>query len=54
MKIIHQKAGFREAKGMYYNPRVTIYPPKSLMDRVFPWLKVTLSTIDTYGFPAAD
>jgi hypothetical protein len=36
MKIIRQKAGFRDADGMYYNPRVTISPPKSLKDRVFP------------------
>jgi hypothetical protein len=54
MKIICQKAGFREEEGLYYNPRVTVYPSQSLMERVFPWLTVTLSSIITDGFPAED
>jgi hypothetical protein len=54
MKIIRQKAGFREADGMYYNPHVTITPPKSLKEKVFPWLTVTSSTIDSYGLSLAD
>jgi hypothetical protein len=55
MKVIrHQKAGFREADGMYYNPCVTITPPKSLKEKVFPWLTVTSSIIDSYGLSLAD
>jgi hypothetical protein len=54
MKIIRQKAGFREADGKYYNPPVTVTPPQSLKDRVFPWLTVTSSTHDTYGFPSEE
>jgi hypothetical protein len=54
MKIIRQKAGFREADGMYYNPCVTVKPPRLLRDRVFPWLTEYQSFTDTYGFPEAE
>ncbi|KAG7336496.1 centromere DNA-binding like protein [Nitzschia inconspicua] len=41
MKIIRQKAGFREADGLHYNPRVAVIPPTSLTEKVFPCLSDT-------------
>ncbi|KAG7337517.1 centromere DNA-binding like protein [Nitzschia inconspicua] len=41
MKIIRQKAGFREAEGLHYNPRVAVIPPTSLTEKVFPCLSDT-------------
>ncbi|KAG7362818.1 centromere DNA-binding like protein [Nitzschia inconspicua] len=41
MKILLQKAGFREADGLHYNPRVAVIPPTSLTEKVFPCLSDT-------------
>ena len=38
MKILRSTAGFTEADGLHFNPRVSLLPPIELQKKIFPWL----------------
>lgn len=48
MRILRAMAGFVEAGGMHYNPRVGVNVPDCLTDAVFPWVKESKARLEAF------
>ena len=44
MKILRSQAGFQDADGLHFNPRVTLIPPTELQKMIFPWLDIAFES----------